>query len=169
MPRSVLDAIRQGDWSFEPNGQQPITVKATAAMPGTSEKLDVLPTAERGCGLWHEEDRLSYDDRSRLRRQAAGCDFCNAADDVKKVQTARGKVLSGNTRSEREPNGDEPLPPLDSRADVPMHSRVLRMDICSGGVASVCRRPDRGVDGRLWPGRTTPIRSPSRRSKSQRC
>ena len=64
MPRSVLEAIKQGDWNFEPTGQPPVTLKATAALPGTTEKLDVL--AERlkqGLPLWHKDDRLSYDDR----------------------------------------------------------------------------------------------------------
>jgi hypothetical protein len=66
VPRSVLEAIKQGDWNFEPTGQQPVNVKATAALPGTAEKLDVL--AERlklGLPLWHEDDRLSYDDRDK--------------------------------------------------------------------------------------------------------
>jgi len=64
VPRSVLEAIKQGDWNFEPTGQGPVTLKATAALPGTTEKLDVL--AERlkqGLPLWHKDDRLSYDDR----------------------------------------------------------------------------------------------------------
>jgi hypothetical protein len=64
VPRSVLEAIKQGDWNFEPTGQAPVTLKATAALPGTTEKLDVL--AERlkqGLPLWHKDDRLSYDDR----------------------------------------------------------------------------------------------------------
>ena len=65
MPRSLLEAIKQGDFTFEPpTGEQPVHVKATAAMPGTSEKLDVL--AERllqGLPLWHPSDRRSYDDK----------------------------------------------------------------------------------------------------------
>ena len=66
MPRSVLEAIKQGDWNFEPTGQQPVNLKATAAMPGTAEKLDVL--AERlklGLPLWHENDRQTFDDRDK--------------------------------------------------------------------------------------------------------
>ncbi len=64
MPRSILDAIKQGDWSFEPAGQQPVSLKATAALPGTTEKLDVL--AERlaqGLPLWHPKDRSCYDEQ----------------------------------------------------------------------------------------------------------
>lgn len=67
MPRSLLEAIRQGDWSFEPSadavGPPP---NATDAMPGTEEKLVVL--AQRlACGLplWHPQDRQSYNDADR--------------------------------------------------------------------------------------------------------
>ena len=64
MPRSVLDAIKQGDWTFEPGGQEPVNLKATSAMPGTIEKLDVLAERLRqGLPLWHPSDRRSYDDR----------------------------------------------------------------------------------------------------------
>lgn len=65
MPRSVLEAIKQGDWSFEPPGQQLVNLKATAAMPGTTEKLKVL--AERlakGEPLWHTKDRITFDGAS---------------------------------------------------------------------------------------------------------
>jgi len=66
VPRSILEAIKQGDWNFEPVGQQPVTLKATAALPGTSEKLDVLADRLRqGLPLWHPSDRLSYDDDSQ--------------------------------------------------------------------------------------------------------
>jgi hypothetical protein len=61
--RSVLDAIKQGDWDFEPSNQQVVNLKATAAMPGTTEKLDVLAERLRqGLPLWHPSDRRSYDD-----------------------------------------------------------------------------------------------------------
>jgi len=63
VPRSVLDAIKQGDWSFEP-GQEPVMLKATKAMPGTTEKLDVLADRVRqGLPLWHPKDRRSYEDK----------------------------------------------------------------------------------------------------------
>ncbi len=66
MPRSILEAIKQGDWNFEPNGQQPVNIKATGAMPGTTEKLDVLADRLRqGLPLWHPSDRVSYDDREK--------------------------------------------------------------------------------------------------------
>jgi hypothetical protein len=61
--RSVLEAIKQGDWDFEPSSQQVVNLKATAAMPGTSEKLSVLAERLRqGLPLWHPSDRVSYDD-----------------------------------------------------------------------------------------------------------
>jgi hypothetical protein len=58
-----LEAIKEGDWNFEPNNQQVVNLKATGALPGTTEKLDVL--AERlkqGLPLWHPSDRRTYDD-----------------------------------------------------------------------------------------------------------
>jgi hypothetical protein len=64
VPRSILEAIKQGDWDFEPTGDQPVNLKATAAMPGTQEKLDILAERLRmGLPLWHPSDRLSFDDR----------------------------------------------------------------------------------------------------------
>jgi hypothetical protein len=61
--RSVLEAIKQGDWDFEPSSQQVVNLKATAAMPGTNEKLNVLAERLRqGLPLWHPSDRRSYDD-----------------------------------------------------------------------------------------------------------
>lgn len=67
MSRSVLEAIKQGDWNFEPSGQQVVNLKATAAMPGSTEKLDVL--AERlaqGLPLWHPSDRRNYEDIGKI-------------------------------------------------------------------------------------------------------
>ena len=63
MSRSILEAIKQGDWNFEPSGQQNVELRATAAMPGSNEKLDVLAERLRqGLPLWHPSDRRSYDD-----------------------------------------------------------------------------------------------------------
>jgi hypothetical protein len=59
----VLDAIKQGDWNFEPTGHEPVHLKATGALPGTSEKLDVLAERlQQGLPLWHPSDRRTYDD-----------------------------------------------------------------------------------------------------------
>ena len=64
MSRSVLEAIKQGDWTFEPSNQQVVNVRATAALPGTAEKLDVLAErAKKGLPLWHPRDRLSYEEK----------------------------------------------------------------------------------------------------------
>ena len=66
MPRSVLEAIKQGEWDFEPNGHQPVNLKATAAMPGTAEKLDVLAERlQQGLPLWHPSDRRTFDDENQ--------------------------------------------------------------------------------------------------------
>jgi hypothetical protein len=64
VPRSILEAIKQGDWSFEPPAPQAAKVDATKALPGTDEKLVVLAERLRlGLPLWHPSDRLSFDDR----------------------------------------------------------------------------------------------------------
>jgi hypothetical protein len=61
--RSVLEAIKQGEWNFEPNVEIVANAKATTAMPGTTEKLDVLADRLRqGQPLWHPRDRMSYDE-----------------------------------------------------------------------------------------------------------
>jgi hypothetical protein len=65
VPRSVIDAIRQGDWNYEPGKDEPVNLKETTALPGTMEKLDIL--AERlskGLPLWHPRDRLTYEEES---------------------------------------------------------------------------------------------------------
>jgi hypothetical protein len=61
--KSVLDAIREGDWFYEPPHIDPSRFDATAAIPGTREKLSVL--AERvsaGLPLWHQQDRPDYEE-----------------------------------------------------------------------------------------------------------
>ena len=64
MSHSVLEAIKQGDWTFEPSSQQVVNLRATAALPGTSEKLNVLAErAKLGLPLWHPRDRLTYEER----------------------------------------------------------------------------------------------------------
>jgi len=63
VPRSILEAINQGDWNFEPTGEQPVNLRATAAMPGTQEKLNILADRlKQGLPLWHPSDRQSFDD-----------------------------------------------------------------------------------------------------------
>jgi hypothetical protein len=70
VPRSVLEAIKQGDWNFEPTAEGLVTPasvpKATNAMPGTDEKLGVLAERlQRGLPLWHPADRRSYNDADK--------------------------------------------------------------------------------------------------------
>ena len=63
MPRSVLEAIKQGQWNFEPVADS-TDDEATRALPGTTEKLDVLAERLRqGLPLWTHSDRRTYDDR----------------------------------------------------------------------------------------------------------
>jgi hypothetical protein len=63
VPRSVLDAIRDGDWYFEPDEVDASRFAATSAIPGTREKLEVLAQRARaGLPLWHEFDRPDYEE-----------------------------------------------------------------------------------------------------------
>ena len=68
MYRNVLDAIRDGDWFFEPENVDPARYQATSAIPGTDEKLNILAERARaGLPLWHESDRADYEDLNRER------------------------------------------------------------------------------------------------------
>ena len=61
--KSVLEAIKQGIWDYEPEGVEERRFTATRAMPGTEEKLEVLAARIRaGLPLWHQADRRDYDD-----------------------------------------------------------------------------------------------------------
>ena len=63
MPESVLDAIRQGQWDFEPDVVKDDDYDSTAALPGSTEKISQLATrAEEGLPLWHPGDRQCFDD-----------------------------------------------------------------------------------------------------------
>jgi hypothetical protein len=63
MLRNVLDAIRDGDWYFEPADVGAENYPATSAIPGSREKLDILAQRVRaGLPLWHESDRADYED-----------------------------------------------------------------------------------------------------------
>ena len=58
MPRSVLEAIKEGIWDFEPPEVAYGKFDAANAMPGTREKLCALAErVERGLPLWHINDR----------------------------------------------------------------------------------------------------------------
>jgi hypothetical protein len=61
--KNVLDAIREGDWFFEPENVDPSRYQATSAIPGTDAKLEILAERARsGLPLWHERDRADYED-----------------------------------------------------------------------------------------------------------
>jgi len=61
--KNVLDAIREGDWFFEPEVIEPDHFRPTSAIPGTQEKLAILAERARsGLPLWHEADRMDYDE-----------------------------------------------------------------------------------------------------------
>jgi hypothetical protein len=63
---NVLDAIRQGNWSFEPPEIDPDRFEPTSAIPGTREKLAILAERARtGLPLWHQADRIDYDEPAR--------------------------------------------------------------------------------------------------------
>ena len=63
MSKSVLEAIKEGIWDFEPEEVDGQHYSATRAIPGTSEKLRVLAErAKAGLPLWHERDRADYED-----------------------------------------------------------------------------------------------------------
>jgi hypothetical protein len=63
VPHSVLDAIKQGVWDFEPEDRDNCEFASTEAMPGSHEKLEVLSErVSRGLPLWHPRDRRTYDE-----------------------------------------------------------------------------------------------------------
>ncbi|WP_428306160.1 hypothetical protein [Lacipirellula sp.] len=63
VPKSVLEAIKQGHWDFEPESIEEKRFDSTRAMPGTDEKLEVLAERVRaGLPLWHGRDRTDLDD-----------------------------------------------------------------------------------------------------------
>jgi hypothetical protein len=60
---SVLDAVKLGQWDFEPRDVDSRNYSCTRAMPGTREKLTVMAERLRlGLPLWHPCDRRSWDD-----------------------------------------------------------------------------------------------------------
>jgi hypothetical protein len=68
VPRSILEAIQQGLWDYEPQPEAQPNYASTDALPGTRKKLDVL--AERlqsGLPLWHPHDRHTASEGDDLR------------------------------------------------------------------------------------------------------
>lgn len=65
MAKSVLEAIKQGIWDYEPDDVEERRFAATRAMPGTEEKLEVLAARiDAGLPLWHRADRRDFDDEA---------------------------------------------------------------------------------------------------------
>lgn len=65
MPRTVFDAIKSGQWDYEPEEQDGSEFASTRALPGSIEKVSVLSDrVSRGLPLWHPLDRRTYDDHS---------------------------------------------------------------------------------------------------------
>jgi len=61
--RSILEAIKQGEWDYEPEEVEEHRYDPTIAMPGTKEKLTVLAArVQAGLPLWHGQDRRDYDE-----------------------------------------------------------------------------------------------------------
>jgi hypothetical protein len=59
----VLEAIKDGNWDYEPETTETNCYSSTKALPGTDEKLAILATRVRsGLPLWHPSDRRTYDD-----------------------------------------------------------------------------------------------------------
>jgi hypothetical protein len=65
MPNSILDAIKLGLWDFEPEQVPPTHYDPTGSLPGSQGKLEALAERARlGLPLWHDRDRLYYDDKT---------------------------------------------------------------------------------------------------------
>ena len=66
MPRSLLEAIKLGNWEYEPAGQDATELPPTVAMPGSKEKLAILAERlQQGLPLWSESDRRTYNDEEK--------------------------------------------------------------------------------------------------------
>jgi hypothetical protein len=62
-PRTVLDAIRQKQWNFEPEEIDLEDYEACESMPGTQDKISALAErVRRGLPLWHPGDRADCED-----------------------------------------------------------------------------------------------------------
>jgi hypothetical protein len=64
---SILEAIRDGHWDYEPEHVSSESFDSTHALPGTDEKLRILAVrVSNGLPLWHPDDRVTYDDSDSL-------------------------------------------------------------------------------------------------------
>ena len=56
MAESVLEAIRNGNWNYEPPTVDKKDYDATSALPGTEEKVGFMAArALEGLPLWHPD------------------------------------------------------------------------------------------------------------------
>jgi hypothetical protein len=63
--KSILEAIKGGEWDYEPEQVAENRFHPTGAMPGTREKLGVLADrVSAGLPLWHGHDRTEYEDEN---------------------------------------------------------------------------------------------------------
>ncbi len=77
MASSVLEAIKQGIWNYEPGQPARTSYASTDAVPGSGEKLAILAERVRlGLPLWHPSDRIDCENMNsceyvrRLARRA---------------------------------------------------------------------------------------------------
>lgn len=64
---SILDAIKEGQWDYEPEHVCSERFDSTVALPGTDEKLEILARrVKQGLPLWHPSDRRTYDDSEAI-------------------------------------------------------------------------------------------------------
>jgi hypothetical protein len=58
-----LEAIKQGDWTFEPARDETANREGTNALPGTPEKIKIMMLrVEQGKEVFNSRDRRTYDD-----------------------------------------------------------------------------------------------------------
>lgn len=63
MADSILEAIRDGQWDYEPDPVKEDKYDSTPALPGTPDKVKELAYRVRhGLPLWHSGDRRFYDE-----------------------------------------------------------------------------------------------------------
>jgi hypothetical protein len=66
---SILDAIRDGDWNYEPSPTPEDRYESTSALPGSKDKVsEMAARVLDGKPLWHSEDRISYDESAEAMK-----------------------------------------------------------------------------------------------------
>ncbi|MGI9518937.1 MAG: hypothetical protein ACR2NP_17935 [Pirellulaceae bacterium] len=67
MAESILEAIKEGQWDYEPDHVTSEGYDSTFALPGSDEKLEILALRVKdGLPLWHPSDRRTYDDSEAI-------------------------------------------------------------------------------------------------------